>query len=188
MLSNRLVSFKPLDKGFSPLVAQSKRLFGMVATVKSDTVAVSPAKLSGRWRKNAKLSDDTNKLYEYAALPWFLRKGERFLRYLEIESNESQFRRTINAGGFLNVSEIYPWDGSAAKLKRRDMRGGTMEGRVEQIPEGARTLVSWMDPHGLSMEDSFCLSDNGDQLTIYTTAKRPCRDDQVTIKQVFTKI
>ena len=151
-------------------------------------VAVPTERLSGRWKKNNKLSEDTNRLYEYAALPWFLRKGERFLRYREIETNDTQFRRTINAGGFLNVSEVYPWDGSSAKLKRRDMRGGTMEGRVEQTATGARTLVSWNDPHGLSMEDSFCLSEDGDQLTIYTTAKRPTRDDHVTIKQVFTKL
>jgi len=182
------VSFKPLERGLHPLISQSRNFFEMVVSCKNDSLMVSPTRLSGRWKKNGKLSDDTNVLYEYASLPWLLRKGERFLRYLEIESNETQFRRTINAGGFLNVSEIYPWDGSATKLKRRDMRGGTMEGWVEQTPAGARTMVAWTDPHGLSMEDRFCLSDDGNQLTIYTTARRPSHDDHVTIKQVFTKL
>ena len=162
----------------------------MVASLPPNTevVVVSPERLSGRWRKNAKLSDDTNTLYEYARLPWVLRKGERFLRYLEIQSDASQFRRTINAGGFLNISEVYPWDGSSTRLKRRDMRGGQMQGRVEQTPTGARTIVSWSDPHSLSMEDDFCLSDDGQQLTIYTTAKRPSGHDYIMIKQIFTKI
>ena len=185
----RFVGFNPLDHGFRSLLSQSKNLWTMVVSLPPNTeVVVSPERLSGRWRKNAKLSDDTNTLYEYACLPWMLRKGERFLRYLEIQSDASQFRRTINAGGFLNVSEVYPWDGSSTRLKRRDMRGGKMQGHVEQTPTGAKTTVSWSDPHSLSMEDDFCLSEDGQQLTIYTTAKRPNGHDHVMIKQIFTKI
>lgn len=144
--------------------------------------------LSGRWKKNGKLSDDTHPLYDFVSLPWYLRKGERFLRYLEIEINEKQFRRTFNAGGFLNVSEIYPFDGKLTQLRRRDMRRGTMEGRMESTPDGAKTLVSWTEPNSLSMEDSFHLSEDGSQLIVYTTARRLESNRQITIKQVFNKM
>lgn len=152
-LSSRFVSYRPLDHGLRPLFSQSKRLMTAIASSLSyENVVTSDIHLNGKWIKNSKMSDDTNALYEFVNLPWLLRKGERFFRYLELEKSDTQFTRTVNAGGFLNVSEVYPLNGAVKKLKRRDLRSGTMDGKVERSPEGLRTVVTWDEPYGYPRE------------------------------------
>eukprot|EP00210_Caulerpa_lentillifera_P000992 g955.t1 len=183
------VSYRPLDRGFKPIFTQSKRLMTAIASSLSyDDVVTSDIQLNGKWIKNAKLSDDTHALYEFVNLPWLLRKGERFFRYLELEKSDTEFRRTVNAGGFLNVSEVYPMNGDVKKLKRRDLRTGTMDGKVERLPEGLKTVVTWDEPYGLSMQETFCLSEDANQLTVYTKAIRPTTGKSLDMKQVFKRM
>jgi len=68
------------------------------------------------------MTDDTRVLYEFVKLPSVLRKHERFFRYLELEKNDTEFRTTVNAGGFLNVFELYPLNGDITQLKHSNMR------------------------------------------------------------------
>ncbi|GMH33745.1 hypothetical protein BSKO_01579 [Bryopsis sp. KO-2023] len=145
------------------------------------------ATLNGRWKKSHSRSDNMDELYEVAQLPWVLRKGERFLKYLELEHTDGHFRRTFNAGGFLNISEVYPMSGVPQRLTRRDQRRGVMEGRLKKTPAGIVTEVSWGDPHGLDMSDVFELSEDGQSLTVHTTAKRKDGSGEVTVKNVFTR-
>jgi hypothetical protein len=183
------VGYRPLDQGLRPLLSQSKRLMTVLtAAVSCDNAVVSDVQLTGKWKKNAQMSDDTNTLYDFVNLPWLLRKGERFFRYLELERGETEFRRTINAGGFLNVSETYCMKGELRKLKRRDLRSGMMDGKVERTPEGLKTTVSWTDPHGVSIEEIFCLSDDANELTVHTTAIRPVGGKTLKLKQVFSRM
>jgi len=159
----------------------------LASSLTYENVITSDTHLNGKWIKNSKMSDDTRALYEFVKLPWVLRKGERFFRYLELEKNDTEFRRTVNAGGFLNVSEVYPLNGDTTQLKRRDLRSGKMDGKVERSPEGLRTVVTWDEPHGLSMRETFCLSKDANELTVFTTAVRPNGGESLQIKQVFKR-
>jgi len=160
----------------------------IASSLSYENVVTSDIQLNGKWTKNSKMSDDTKALYDFVNLPWLLRKGERFFRYLELEKSGTEFRRTVNAGGFLNVSEVYSLNGAVKKLKRRDLRSGTMDGRIETSPEGLRTVVTWDEPYGLSMRETFCLSEDANELTVFTTAVRPKGGESLHIKQVFERM
>lgn len=144
--------------------------------------------VSGKWKKNWQRSDLMDELYDVACLPWYLRKGEMFLKYLELEDTEQHFRRTFNAGGFLNVSEVYPKSGSVQCLPRRDQRSGVMEGHVTTTTEGPCTRVSWGAPHGLEMVDIFSVSEDGMTLTVSTTASRADGSRSITCKNIFNRV
>ena len=65
---------------------------------------------------------------------------------LQIEDTEHYFQAKLKAGGILDITERYTWDGARSKHKRRDKRSGPQEGLVELTDEGPSVLYVPVEP------------------------------------------
>ena len=55
---------------------------------------------------------------------------------MQIEDTDQYFQAKLKAGGVLDITERYSWDGARSKFKRRDKRSGPQEGLVQLTSEG----------------------------------------------------
>ncbi|KAL3146264.1 hypothetical protein ABBQ32_002965 [Trebouxia sp. C0010 RCD-2024] len=126
------------------------------------------AELSGRWQKDKSQSDSMQKACDVVQLKWVLRRALAVLNTLEIEDTPDYLRTVIKAGGIMDVVEQYPWNGQERQHSRRDKRGGHHHGKVVRTERGPAIRVRWADPFGGTCQDTFDMSEDGQQLTQIT--------------------
>ncbi|DBA95199.1 TPA: hypothetical protein ACH3X3_013101 [Trebouxia sp. C0006] len=124
--------------------------------------------LSGRWHKDKSQSDSMQEACDVVELKWVLRRALAILNTLEIEDTPDHFRTVIKAGSIMDVVEQYPWTGQEQQHNRRDKRSGHHLGKVVKTDRGPAIMVRWDDPFGGTCQDTFCISDDGQQLTQVT--------------------
>jgi hypothetical protein len=106
----------------------------------------------------------------------------------EGQGSHGEFQLDVfSAIKWFKVREKYPLDGKIGRFKRRDLRGGRHEGRVEVLEDGALRLhLKWDEPHGGMGTDTFRLISQ-DEMHVTSELRKSGIETKISYNTVYRR-
>ena len=138
----------------------------------------------GYWRKIAAKCPNEDDLMDLMDMNIVFRQAAGLLNYLTIDRPSPESWRVATNAGIIQISEVYPIDGSRTSTPRRDLRMGEQTGAVVvDVSASAVALsISWSTPLAGTQNETFRLNTEDDTLvrTVHITL-----DDGSTWRGVY---
>lgn len=101
---------------------------------------------------------------------------------------EGEFQLDVfSAIKWFKVRERYQLDGRIGRFKRRDLRGGKHEGRVEVLEDGALRLhLKWDEPHGGVGTDTFRLVSD-DEMHVMSELRKEGSNTKISYNTIYRR-
>jgi hypothetical protein len=127
------------------------------------------ADFHGTWIKDAAASESMDAAMRLIHLNALMRQAVKLIKGVQLSIEEDRFKFAVfSAISWFKLSEFFSWSGELCENRRRDMRRGRSQGRVQISPKGTINLeYTWDHPHSGRATDEFSI-DNEGQLRLYT--------------------
>mmetsp|Transcript_14375 Transcript_14375/g.34044 ORF Transcript_14375/g.34044 Transcript_14375/m.34044 type:complete len:255 (-) Transcript_14375:193-957(-) len=120
-----------------------------------------PAKeIHGKWKQVEEVGRDN--ALQQMSLNWVFRQAATLLTNLDVAVDDETVRIVTQGGYVISITEKYGYDGGEYVCSRRDNRSGKHIGRiVESTPTKVVLKITWDDPYGGEMYETFELLGDG---------------------------
>ncbi|GBF88035.1 hypothetical protein Rsub_00747 [Raphidocelis subcapitata] len=127
---------------------------------------------SGVWVKDKDASDSMEPAMDLIQLNGLVRQAVGLIRGVEVRQGGGDFEFSVlSVIPWFKITERYPLSGQPAQSRRRDLRGGSVTGRVTApSPDTLAVALEWGEPHGGTGEDVFSMP-SADCLVIDQTTR-----------------
>eukprot|EP00892_Ulva_mutabilis_P010896 jgi/Ulvmu1/8179/UM040_0076.1 len=131
----------------------------------TDVLPYTPDQINGMWIKDRKRSDDMSPVCDAMHMFGLLRQAIKILKGTRLCLSPEGFDVVgVSVIPLLKIVERYPLDGTEAKHRRRDQRGGGSWGRAEATPEGMLIQYRWGHPYPGTLRELFRLTAGGTEM------------------------
>ena len=171
----------PVDKKDAPVVEATTPSTPPAASVPTPSPFDSTV---GYWRKIAAKCPNEDDLMDLMDMNIVFRQAAGLLNYLTIDRPSPESWRVATNAGIIQISEVYPIDGSRTSTPRRDLRMGEQTGAVvvDASASAVALSISWSAPLAGTQNETFRLNTEDDTLvrTVHITL-----DDGSTWRGVY---
>jgi hypothetical protein len=139
----------------------------LVACAGEVDAASGPGKaslLTGKWSKVETVGQEKAMLM--LGLNYVFRKAAILLSTVVINTDKEAFTVTTKGALVVSIKERYPFSGVVSECSRRDKRWGKHKGKIVKADDRKVVLdVTWDDPHGGHLTETFEVDKSGNQMT-----------------------
>mmetsp|Transcript_27249 Transcript_27249/g.55638 ORF Transcript_27249/g.55638 Transcript_27249/m.55638 type:complete len:248 (+) Transcript_27249:33-776(+) len=154
------------DRGevFAGVRNKFSQLKASVDFIKEGEKAPKASRLSGKWTKVKEVNQDEAMLK--LGLNVVFRKAAILLSRIQINATPTNMDIITKGPLIVSIKESYNFDGTWATHGRRDKRWGKSRGKIVTASESKVELdITWDDPHGGVLKETFEVDPSGDELT-----------------------
>ena len=120
----------------------------------------------GYWRKIPAKCPDEDDLMDLMDMNIVFRQAAGLLNYLTIDRPSPESWRVATNAGIIQISEVYPINGSRASASRRDLRPGEQSGAVvvDASASAVALSIAWSAPLAGTQNETFRVNTDDDTL------------------------